>query len=59
MKLNEQIITKAIVDTYYRKLIDNLAVDVAVVGGGPAGLVCAYYLAKKGCKVALFERNSA
>lgn len=57
MKLNEQIITKAIVDTYYKKLQDNLAVDVAVVGGGPAGLVCAYYLAQKGCKVALFERK--
>ena len=57
MKLDEHIITKAIVETYSKKLIDNLSVDVAVVGGGPAGLVCAYHLAKKGCKVAIFEKK--
>ncbi len=57
MQLNEQTITRAIIETYNQKLIDNLAVDVAIAGGGPAGLVCAYYLARKGCKVALFERK--
>jgi len=29
---------------------------VAVVGGGPAGLTCAYYLTLKGYKVTLFEK---
>jgi len=57
MKLDEQIITKAIVDTYNRKLVDSLELDVAIAGGGPAGLVCAYYLAQTGCKVAMFERK--
>ena len=32
--------------------------QAAVVGGGPAGLTCAYYLAVKGYKVTLFEKSS-
>lgn len=32
--------------------------SVAVVGGGPAGLSCAYFLALKGYKVKLFEAES-
>jgi len=31
---------------------------VAVVGGGPAGLMCAYMLSKKGYAVTIFERGS-
>jgi thiamine thiazole synthase len=57
MKLDEQVITRAIIETYNRKLLDNLSVDVAIVGGGPSGLVCAYYLARKGVRVAMFERK--
>jgi thiamine thiazole synthase len=48
MKLDEQIITKAIIQRFTEKWLDNLRVDVAVVGGGPSGLVAAYYLASKG-----------
>jgi digeranylgeranylglycerophospholipid reductase len=33
--------------------------DVAVVGGGPAGLSAAYAAAKAGCKVCLFERDDS
>ncbi|MBN2831249.1 MAG: thiazole biosynthesis protein [Candidatus Omnitrophica bacterium] len=57
MKLDEIIISKAIIESYKEKLINALEVDVAIVGGGPAGLVCAYYLAKNKFKVALFERK--
>ncbi|NQT27130.1 thiazole biosynthesis protein [candidate division KSB1 bacterium] len=56
-ELNEVTITKAIIDRYYEKLTANLDVDVAIVGGGPAGLVAGYYLAKAGKKVAMFERK--
>jgi len=57
MKLDEKIITQAIIDRYFQKLKENLSVDVAIVGGGPSGLVCSYFLAKKGFKVTLFERK--
>ncbi len=32
---------------------------VAVVGGGPAGLSCAFYLARRGYQVTLFEADNA
>jgi len=57
MKLDEVKISKAIIESYKDKLINALDVDVAIVGGGPAGMVCGYYLAKKGKNVALFERK--
>lgn len=57
MELDERIITQAIIDQYFKKLRENLSVDVAVVGGGPSGLVCAYVLAKNNFKVCLFERK--
>jgi len=57
MALDEKIITQAILDRYFQKLKENLSVDVAVVGGGPSGLVCSYFLVKKGFKVVLFERK--
>ena len=38
-------------------LLDNLELDVAVTGGGPAGLTAARELALKGHKVALFDRK--
>ncbi len=57
MQLDEHIITRAIVETYNKKLTDNLAIDVAVVGGGPSGIVCSCLLAREGYRVALFERK--
>ncbi len=57
MELNEVVITKAIIERFMTKLEENLDLDVAVVGGGPSGLVASYYLAKGGFKVALFERK--
>ncbi|MGE0087312.1 MAG: sulfide-dependent adenosine diphosphate thiazole synthase [Desulfococcaceae bacterium] len=57
MELNEVIITKAIIDRYYEKLSANLETDVAIVGGGPSGLVAGYFLAKGGKKVVMYERK--
>jgi len=57
MALDERIITQAIIERYFQKFKETLSVDVAVVGGGPSGLICSYFLAKKGFKVTLFERK--
>ena len=57
MVLDEIKISRAIIESYTGKLIKALDVDVAIVGGGPAGMVCGYYLAKAGKQVVLFERK--
>ena len=57
MALDEIKISEAIIESYYRKLLDSLDVDVAIAGAGPAGMVCGYYLAKAKKKVAIFERK--
>lgn len=59
MEIKEKVISLGIVEAYFEKLKNNLSLDVAIVGGGPSGLVAAYYLAKAGKKVALFERKLA
>jgi thiazole biosynthesis enzyme len=56
-EINEISITRAIIDRYCAKLKENVETDVAIAGGGPAGLVAGYRLAKAGRKVALFERK--
>ena len=48
--INNSIKIKSEIDT---KLINK---KVAIVGGGPSGLACAAFLAKKGVKVTIFER---
>jgi thiamine thiazole synthase len=55
----ESIISKAIVNNFFKKLEDCLNLDVAIVGGGPSGLLCATIIAQKGKKVALFEEALA
>jgi thiamine thiazole synthase len=53
----ETQVSKGIISTYFDKLQRNLDLDVAIVGGGPSGIVAAYYLAKAGLKVAQFDRK--
>ena len=53
----ESKVSRGIISTYAEKLEKNLELDVAIVGGGPSGIVAAYFLAKAGLKVALFDRK--
>jgi len=57
MELNEVVITKAIIDRFSQKFMQHTEVDTAIVGAGPSGLIAAYFLAKAGQKVVLFERK--
>lgn len=53
----EKQVSLGIISTYFKKMERNLDLDVAIVGGGPSGIVAAYYLAKAGLKVAQFDRK--
>ncbi|MCJ7792280.1 MAG: sulfide-dependent adenosine diphosphate thiazole synthase [Dehalococcoidia bacterium] len=55
--MDEVIISRAIVESYMKDFMGAMEVDVAVAGAGPAGMTCAYYLAKEGIKVIIFERQ--
>ena len=55
----ETKVSQGIISTYFEKLEKNLDLDVAIVGGGPSGIVAAYYLTKAGLKVAQFDRKLA
>lgn len=57
MALDEIKITRAIVERFTAKFLENLDIDVAIVGGGVSGLMAGWRLAQKGRKVAIFERK--
>lgn len=52
----EEKITKAILESYTQRLLDNLKVDVVIGGAGPSGLCGSYFLARKGLKTVVFEK---
>jgi thiazole biosynthesis enzyme len=55
--MDEVIISRAIVESYMKDFMGAMEADVVVAGAGPAGLVTAYYLAKAGIKVIVFEKQ--
>jgi sulfide-dependent adenosine diphosphate thiazole synthase len=57
IEIDEVVVSRAITETFMKEFLDNLEVDVAVVGAGPSGLAAAYYLALKGVKTVIYERQ--
>ncbi len=53
----ERVITQTIIKHGLNKLLDISCVDVVIVGAGPSGMACAYYLAKHGIKTLVIERR--
>lgn len=51
-------VTRAILGGFVAELQEYVSSDVIVVGAGPAGLVCARELVRKGLRVLLIERNN-
>ncbi|ABE52983.1 sulfide-dependent adenosine diphosphate thiazole synthase [Methanococcoides burtonii] len=59
MKLDEVTISRAIIEEFSKVFLDYTDVDVALVGGGPANLVAAKYLAEAGLKTVIYEKKLA
>ena len=57
MKIDDVIVTQTIFQRFSKEFQECFDVDIAIAGGGPAGLVAAKYLANSGKKVVLFERK--
>ncbi len=55
--IEESVISKAIIESYLKDLLDSVESDVVIGGAGPSGLCAGYYLAKKDYKIILFERG--
>jgi len=57
MSIDDVTISKAITESFMKDFLGVMEVDAAIAGAGPAGMTAAYYLAKGGAKVAVFERQ--
>jgi thiamine thiazole synthase len=55
--LDDVVISRAILEEYAKEFSSYLETDAAIIGGGPAGMIAAYYLARGGMKVVLYERK--
>ncbi|WP_329887210.1 sulfide-dependent adenosine diphosphate thiazole synthase [Pseudoramibacter faecis] len=55
--LSDTKISEAILTTYTDRFKQVLSSDAVIVGGGPSGLIAAYYLGKAGVKTTLLDRR--
>lgn len=58
-KINENVYwkKKSKIQKVYPYLTDDISADVVVIGGGIAGALTTYFLAKEGVKIAVLEKN--
>ncbi len=57
-QIDEKEITRAIIREYHDQLDSAVESDVIIAGAGPSGLVAGRYLAQRGYKVTIIERNN-
>lgn len=57
MAFSDTDISRAIIESYSRKIIKALTSDVLIAGAGPSGLMAAYLLAKDGYSVTIVEKR--
>jgi sulfide-dependent adenosine diphosphate thiazole synthase len=57
MPIDDITVSRIIFSRFSSEFSNHFEIDVAIAGAGPAGLTAAYYLAKAGKKVAIFERK--
>lgn len=57
ISIDDVMVTRIIFQRFSKEFSDNLEVDVAIAGAGPAGLTAAKFLADAGKKTIVFERK--
>ncbi len=57
MQLDDVTISRAITESFIKEFQEAMDVEVAIGGAGPSGMTAAYYLATRGVKTAVFEKN--
>lgn len=59
MRIEDVRVSELILDSFFTQFREALRPEVIVVGGGPAGLTCAWKLGERGVRVVVLERNLA
>lgn len=57
MPIDEVVVSRKILERFFREFESDIDVDVVIAGAGPASLTAARYLGKSGLRAVIFERR--